>query len=694
MIKIGSLLLQTCAHISCWTLPIINLGLLSEPTSAKTSVVSDYPAEVSYAQVTSDNPDPFIIDGFSKSLIQRALSSTRQIDNLQDKVELLSSIAKLYTRAEQFDTATYLWEEALDNTQNISDIDVRISLMSEIAGAYSLFLGNTAKAEEILGQALSLLESILIQEGDDFQSDHSQLSLANQIAFRYALMGQNSQAIDVLNRLNYLQNLYTHQNFILNISVRRAVENNNHNLARQLILESNATPFSTYNSFAPELVNDRIILEQFTNLYNLARNYHSTNQIIQFDLTIADQESLINQYSTILQKANGYTALAQQLIEFEQPERATSFLEKALQEVAKSDLDRFCNCQRPSYRANLAAVNIGSLLIQAGHLERGMALIQAIINEPDLIKHKISMLLSVVTAINSSSYSQAESEVTLLLAEIEDLITLMDEPRHQRRALMDVASAYVEVGNHKRAQDIAQTLRESNRDLNIPRFNIAQSSEEAELIYRWTYLLEQLGEYEQALRFAIVLEDDEVIQHMLLSLNLLQHEHQIQSALNAINSPAFKSEALAAIAGEYLSLGQPEAAFEAMLQALEILQSSEPLYEEDYEDNEYRRELIAILIEAYAEVAEISQIQALIQSLEDIETRIEARLAISDRSAELLELLLSVTDLELRDEYLSRLAIDIAFEGQFQRSLDIAEFIASPTKQAQILIFIASESLN
>ncbi|MEM6592446.1 MAG: hypothetical protein AAF651_11360, partial [Cyanobacteria bacterium P01_C01_bin.73] len=149
-----------------------------------------------------------------------------------------------------------------------------------------------------------------------------------------------------------------------------------------------------------------------------------------------------------------------------------------------------------------------------------------------------------------------------------------------------------------------------------------------------------------------------------------------------------------AIAGEYLSLGQPEAAFEAMLQALEILQSSEPLYEEDYEDNEYRRELIAILIEAYAEVAEISQIQALIQSLEDIETRIEARLAISDRSAELLELLLSVTDVELRDEYLSRLAIDIAFEGQFQRSLDIAEFIASPTKQAQILIFIASESLN
>ena len=690
----GSLLLQTCAHISCWTLPIINLGLLSEPTSAKTSVVSDYPAEVSYAQVTSDNPDPFIIDGFSKSLIQRALSSTRQIDNLQDKVELLSSIAKLYAQAEQFDTATYLWEEALDNTQNISDIDIRISLMSEIAGAYSLFLGNTDRAEEILGQALSLLEVILVQEDDEFQSDHSQLFLANQIAFRYALMGQNSQAIDVLNRLNYLQNLYTHQNFILNISVRRAVENNNHNLARQLILESDATPFPTYNSFPPELVNDRIISEQLTNLYNLGRNYHSTNQIIQFDLTIADQGSLINQYSTILQKANGYTALAQQLIEFEQPERATSFLEKALQEVAQSDLDRFCNCQRPSYRANLAAVNIGSLLIQAGHLERGMALIQAIINEPDLIKHKISMLLSVVTAINSSSYSQAESEVTLLLAEIEDLKTLMDEPRHQRRALMDVASAYVEVGNHKRAQDIAQTLRESNRDLNIPRFNIAQSSEEAELIYRWTYLLEQLGEYEQALGFAIALEDDEVIQHMLLSLNLLQHEHQIQSALNAINSPAFKSEALAAIAGEYLSLGQPEAAFEAMLQALEILQSSEPLYEEDYEDNEYRRELIAILIEAYAEVAEISQIQALIQSLEDIETRIEARLAISDRSAELLELLLSVTDLELRDEYLSRLAVDIAFEGLFQRSLDIAEFIASPTKQAQILIFIASESLN
>lgn len=644
--------------------------------------------------LATEQPAP--LGDFRQAALETAIIAARASKRVEEESRALVDLSEGYACLGDVEGALVLAAEARMVIEEIEDESARGALLVDIVEVYQQ-VGAVERRDRLMAEAVALIETLP-------QDSESQFFLINKLATQYVRMGEYENARDIIDRIE-------------NSDYREmAIYGLNHLLLQDTYTEEEK---SEIRKVFPELesfdrANNYVIAEAaqypiigwmqqlHRGMALVALSSDQPESIAEF---ISAQQLFIEELPDAYARSYAYVALGSSISEFSTSEQVITLLNLASQEansledptapfgVAPYAYPMLVN-PYPYYSLNNS---LGLAFIEAGALERGLAIIRKSDNSPEQLIQQVIGL--------SAAYTLMDEEKSVrmidLLIEAEVIARLLEEPEIY---LLGIANEYAESEHFEQAQRLSEDMiafvnSEKMSALELPRSRYILG----ELIR----VLLKIGNYDQAIELAhnraIELSDSTEHNYLTLrdvAIGLIKADQDSLAfhAVDLIDSSAYRVSVLIDLAREYEYLSRFEDAFDMAVEALSVAQTAE------FSHDRYLRELTED--RSNADVHELSKVMR----GDVVESVIYAFLN-SDR---IQDLLLLVEDETLRatltakiseivywDEY----AVDIesavddadfdsvarqeAKEGDFQAAVEAIALMTSPYEQSQTLLNIA-----
>lgn len=614
----------------------------------------------------------------SRTLLETAALATNQIDNPRDKAPRLIALSHTYAQFDEQASAVELLDQAFGVILETPEANLRLFELY----SYTFSLAGIVPLDD-----LEASFDRIFAAADPLTAREVQQLKISAIAAGHAYVGEYNRSTELSNQIEEPQIQTLIQHLIRQISLQTAGD-------VAWIEDSTAFNPRTYPPSEEEVVRPPSL--RLAEL-SFAVFRQQDNPLFDFEANIAERLDLITVLSHPAERASAYTKISRDLAKRNQAERAVEYLDLAYQALAQV-ADDAANGQAHypwNWSPEQELIQIGRVWIRAGYLDRGLAEIRAIDNQPALVFDKILALIYAAEQIASTSPVSSESIelANELLIESKALVAFIPSNTEGVEYLLQLAIEYHETGSSDYARSLSQRLQTLYENGTL--FEVVEDS--YDFLFRWSPLLTELGEFELAAQVAIENEDISQLMRIPAALVVANQEAQARELLTKILPLSARAEAIAQMALAYESLGRSDIAFTTMSQALEISQIEDLSHESS--DNSQRLQrgldntpLLTInLMRWYINAAGVEQAKRLLLQVENDNVRIPILIQLFP-TEEVLQSLHSNDSPTFDDRTLLALAMRAFSEENFYSAIVAAAAIEeSPHWQADILIKTATQ---
>lgn len=655
--------------------------------------------EIEQPATPPDNTDEpraktYELDSFSQEVLDTALAIAQRIPDPIDKIEALIDIAGTYwARFNQPQQAKDTLQQAVATARTIPNLALRAKTLADIAGSYQTIKPVPNPIRDLLAEALQLVTVI---EQDSPEKEEA----LRQIAFRYALEGDNAGVRKVLRQITNSFTRTVYKDSALETTIDALVEAGKHEKVFQLIQISK---FSTLDEGllteedlknVPPQVRKAIqaisqgrgdpgdVVDRPSKFMGLAKKYHQLQQFQNRDRAIALALQNLNSIQSPSLKRSVQISLAQQLVELKQNEQALNLLNQVEQS--------FLTSQGAEGEDNFAENDqLGSLangLAKLGQMERATQIARKIPYKPDEFSVKDSTLTGLARIANE----QGNPKTAIALTD-EALALIQQKPTSSEKiqSLAGIAGLYYEFGATQKVQPILNQV-------------MAVSPELREEAAGYLFILfQELEQLDQAFAVAKAAGNEEDLVTLAAGFAEKQRYEQAIQMAQSIPSVESRADALAEIAVQYTRQGQIAKGFELMQQAIALaLTAKSP--DTDASDREYQDIFLQSVLKTYMQTGDEAKIFELAKLIPDSARRTEILYAVftsyevqqAETSATVdlaprIAIAKAVSDPKKQREGLMFVAFQYSNRKQFDQTLELAQQIPTSSEKVRVLTDLA-----
>ncbi len=638
----------------------------SKPESEATS-----PTSTMTNQQLPDSCQPHDLDEFSRDLLTAAIAVAQRIDSLPQKVEALTSIAGIFScTLEPKEQASELLTQATTTAKSISDPLLRATTLANVVGNYQAREDSKTIINDLLAEALSLVTAIKEHSPEKDEALH-------QIAFRYALEKQQTQAMKAVEQLSKPFDREVTAKSVLDAITRTQAEEGQHIEALQSVQSATFNTFAGY-PLPAGAIQQHDASEQLQQLMDLARRYKDDyGQPERVDAVIEQALQTVNAIKDPSSKLNLQLSLAQSLQWLGRTETATDLFSQTLKILQTNP--------KIEGSSGRYVLTIAEGFATAGQVDRAVQLVQSVPNTPNNVSDKITTL----TSLGSIFQHQGQPErATEALNQAFTLIQQLSEDSDKVYSLVWLAAANLQTERRTQAKEILAQVMQFPPDLR---------EERSDTLF---YLFEQLGEYDQAFAVAQAAGNKYDLIRLATSYAEKKQYDQALKVAQAVRSPEFQAEAIAAIAVQYTQHGEKDKGFAVMQQAMSLAQTVKPTELDQQEEEDH--DIIFSILHTYMETGEQAQVLQLAQLVQDPIRRnrilfdlvTSPNLAFNEALANAdltprLEIVKAMSDPQKRAEGLLSVAFRCMDRHQFDQALQIVQQMPNSAEKADILTGMA-----
>jgi tetratricopeptide (TPR) repeat protein len=641
-------------------------------------------------------------DSQMRDLLDRALRTSANVSNPREKASILIDIAKQYHQLQLRQKAMRVLAKALTSAQQVEIFVERIEILTAIANTYD-FLGERSLAYEVLAQAESLLPQVTNQPQSSNTDSSSEYELLQAIILQYAQMGDENRVFELLQTVRESE-----QDALKHFSFNRLLDEKIRTEDINSVLAFMEDPRFSDNSFGRSF-SESSETERIESYYKLSRRSFNL-----YRLRVASQ---IWRNSDVSQQI------------FAEMQETSAQLREVIDQVQNPILQM-------QLRLSLVGIDLVFQLRDEAATQADLALqTLELIPVSGQSSEQSSDSRTTITASERASYLAEISRVLIQLKQYDRAIDLarQAEDRNQVSLLIDLGNRLVEQGQVFKATQVlnqATILTQSNPDVTDRTNNLLQiinihwqanqhdraiallnqviqifnETKDAQLAGSIAYFLMALGQYDQALQYVLVADDDESFA-TLAQHHVEQRQYdQAFTILETVRNPYTKIEIWKAIATQYMKDGESNRAFAVIRQAIQFTKENPNELDPSVIYNLFYEPGYSL---AHNQSSDITVFEAFITLLEtlpdddrsDLFFGFSSSLISAQRLTEFnqimatrLETAKAIANTAERDNELLQISDQYATSKQFETAIAIAETIATPENQSRALLKIVEFS--
>ena len=668
--------------------PAVAESMAGENTAVEAETVVSSRSGHDCFDLATEQPEP--LGEFRQAVMETAAVTARAADTVEERAGTLAELSEAYACLGQVELADAIAQETLPFIEQIEAAAVKGDLLVTLAAAYGEHIGDTARMDELLVDAIALAEMLS-------QDSSRQSSLVGDIVRLYSRAGEYRKIREVVDIVDdeFTRSQLIHSGlFFIQESV--STEELQEILAIFPELES------LLSSTSPDDDDFTPWQSWQYQLHEFVRALHQADDLASVDALIAAQVVKIEALPEQGNQVMAYIQLSEYLSASDYTARAISLLEAAAEKMMTSDAVSV-SAEVEAYALGLSLNSRLSIAFaQAGDFDRSFAFLQ----EMEAVDQLFSKLwsLSQVTQLLPSD-ERLQAQLVGLIADTEQTVRVSDNPR---QFLLQVAVVYFQANEVENARTLAREVLETYGE---------EARTDSDFLDYLTGVLFAVGSYEDGLALLDLAADSASFRYLPAQLLREEQLEVAWAVVEKMTSPLDQMLAIRNMAEVYQVWEQPDAAFDLSVRVLDIAQSDafdeaayfEALYGDYLESfSEERREeqRNALLRSAYISLfSEAIYLQdspenqrRLIQLVEDEPLRMDLLLTFfpedinaEDTNVSEASLSDSAGDSVVQDDsYWSSVATDAAREAQFAEAIDAIALIESPVQQSRTLLTIAT----
>jgi len=647
-------------------------SVVEESVAVEIEIVGSHRSGHNCFDLATEQPEP--LGEFRRAVMETAAVTARAEETIEEKADALANVSKAYACLGQVELADAIAQEALFLVEEIEGAEVQGSLLVTLAKIYGDNLNDSVRMDSLLVGAIALAEAAP-------QDSAEQYALINGTIRFYIDREEYEKVrsvVDIVENPSIREELVQTSLWF----VSQTASEDERTRLFQLFPELNAL-----NSAARFGAEDYELSPFQDWLFNLFYQQDTLLQGAEQDEFVASQLATIERFPDELSQAYGYTFLGSYLLNAGYKDQALPTLNLAVQKLESSQQGEISDELAIAVGNSSVEGFLGATLILFGDFDRGLALIKQMDSSPEQLMLKVSAFIQATQSITSEG-SQT-GQVDQLMEEAEQAARVVEGlPTH----LFDVAFAYIDFGNLAAARRLAQEMQVS--------FELTASEPASEDYGSLAYLLFELGNYEDGLEALSFVDDSEAFADIAVDLIEQGQDDVAMQILARITSPVEKIYALTYAADTYQILEQPEAAFDLVVRALEVFNSTRSADFMREDNSAYNYGVFNNLSEAeLADAVRESALENILYLAEsDEEARSLVQLVEDDTLRnQFLESFFSEDtvadgsdpDTQTANYDLSRTASTAASEERYQDAVEAVAMIASSVEQSRALLNIA-----
>jgi tetratricopeptide (TPR) repeat protein len=645
-------------------------------------------------------------DSQMRDLLDRALRTSANVSNPNEKASILIDIAKQYHQLQLRQKAMRVLAKALTSAQQVEIFVERIKILTAIANTYD-FLGERSLAYEVLAQAESLLPKVTNQPQSSNTDLFSEYTL-RAVMLQYAQMGDEDRVFELLQTVRESeQDMLKRISFNLLLIKKIRTEDINSVLA---FMEDHRFTDSSFETFplqvqlppeSPETERIKSYNTLSRRFYNLAqlkarqtrRDANTSQQILAEMKETADQlRQVIDQVQNPVLQMHLRLSLVNLCLESQLREEAATQADLVLQalelipisEQSSEQSDDSRTTITPSERTSYLTM-LSRVLMQLGQYDHAVDLVRQIED-----RNQVSFLIYLGNRL-------VEQGQVFKATQVLNQATVMTQSNPD---VTDRANNLLQIiGIHWQANQRDRAIALLNQVIQI--FNETKDSQLAGSI---AYALMALGQYDQALQYVLVADDDESFA-TLAQHHVEQRQYdQAFTILETVRNPYTKIEIWKAIANQYIEDGESDRAFAVIRQAIQFSKENPNELDPSVIYNLFYEPGYSLAHNKSSDITVYETFITLLETLPDDDRSdlffgFSSSLISAQRLTEFnqimatrLETAKAIANTTERDNELLQISEQYATSKQFETAIAIAETIATPENQSRALLKIVEFS--
>ncbi|MEL7142651.1 MAG: hypothetical protein AAGL08_10595 [Cyanobacteria bacterium J06573_11] len=626
------------------------------------------------------------IDDFSRRLLEVAKLAADSLDNASDRASTLHSLAGAYAFFGEEESSFTLFDQAILEAAEIEDAESRLSELNTYIGVLAAILP-VDNIERFIDERLMPFEGVLTAE---------ELVQVRQraIALIYASSEDYERAVEASLQIGNSAQKEAVQQSIHAVAVQNALRSGDF---RQQIALERRSDLSDYTVLSQERT--QTPTERLRELYIVLLRGQRHNSSDSIEEEIEEVVEIIQTISSPAIRAGHYAQLGIALSFNGQREQAMEFLDIALDILNSSENEDDSTSGILGYGYGgigttwgdgSELLSIGSAFVIVGDIERGIQLIQSVENHPTVAHQKISTLIQVASALSAQELSDNNRDIiTGLLAAAEDVLPLVTPEPQRLQAELDIASAYQELGEPEKSQEIFQRF--------VTLYERGALLEDIDAYYdfllQWSFVLTELEEFDLAAQIAMDINDIEQLMRIPAGLVSVGRDTAANNLIEELPVES-RPEALVSMAIRYEDQGRLELAFSTMTRAISLAQMDDAVRAEEYSNplGTYPAQTDRIM-GWYIDAAGVERAKLLLPYIENQDNRISI-LTRRFPVEEAYPIIQSMEPSEISDADLFSLSLSLFANGNIYEALAVSSDIQSAKMQANNLIVMAKDHGN
>ena len=538
-----------------------NAAIAANPTVpyAQAAAASDFALH----QCESDSDSSALLSLFDQAAIAAAEREIPHIADLAERGDALHRIGASYACLGEREKAATALMRALQVVSEIEDEVFRAQLSVTIAETYARQLNDVAGTDTALEQAFSVVR------GSSLRRFEGGAILLNS-ARLYVELGEFEKLPAVVEMAIDDQGRTRHLNAIAEYSTVAGTAADNEQIAqlfpdweRQVAIWNDSSSPLPLIAYQLETSEPQGILD-------------ADDPAAAIDAYIAEQVAMIDALPDDYSRELAYGILGGQLLHPLYHEIAVPFLERAAvalptispdSELVEAATAQLVELEELHFHIHLS---VGRALLILDRSEEGRAVITDALARDWFATTKVYWLVQYAGA--SVPEELAQRERAFLLSQAEALLPAVRAETSSILSQIEIAQAFVVAGESAAARQITDPL--VDRLLASDPGVVSHSG--------LPYLLLTLGDYEKAVLVARQLPDEAVLSSLVGQLMSLQQEPLALEVLDSLTAILHRTNAIADMIAIYSELNRPQEALQLAEQALQQIQSIDPLADEAY----------------------------------------------------------------------------------------------------------------